>query len=583
MEIQKTHIRTLLTPLGVLPHGYRNDEDHRQPESMQDASSSLTAEQSQTSQPTPPVRKRRLYARISLVLLAFIVVVMSIVFAFCSPYAFINFFDDLSTAIFRGPYWSTSKNGGSWWNRLFFHDPLVMNCAVRNQESYENFNTTEWWTSGDAQPEQWGAREMLRRTIPDYVLNYAPLIHLYSDEEFWPSDIAEHLIHTTPYYNFTPIADCSADYNLTNLNDLNKFGRFVYLQSNDNVEDRPKWLGSEKNIPMSPDSKLQDLDEYPLEAIGNESENDEFFPQPMEESRLENLQAEAQQILEQHRDSERPSELRRRSMWHEEPTYRPRGGRSDAPVVLVVVPKGNGIVDAFWFFFYSYNLGNRVLNIRFGNHVGDWEHTLVRFKYGKPTEIFFSEHDFGEAFTYNAVEKIGGRPVGYSGTGTHAMYGTPGLHRYVLPLGLLHDSTDRGPLWDPLLNMHSYTYEWQTDALRASTLNPFSPTEWFYFVGHWGDKAYPLSDKRQYRFAGQYHYVNGPLGPRFKRLRRTNVCQSPTECNVKHWRPRPGAPVIRDNIDETEGEEMSAEDQQLFLDIGDPRGSWNESAQLILP
>jgi hypothetical protein len=85
------------------------------------------------------------------------------------------------------------------------------------------------------------------------------------------------------------------------------------------------------------------------------------------------------------------------------------GGRSDAPAVLVVVPKGDGVVDAFWFFFYSYNLGNAVFNVRFGNHVGDWEHTVVRFQHGEPKAVFFSEHSFGEAYTYDAVEKIGKR------------------------------------------------------------------------------------------------------------------------------------------------------------------------------
>lgn len=105
------------------------------------------------------------------------------------------------------------------------------------------------------------------------------------------------------------------------------------------------------------------------------------------------------------------------------------------------------------------------------------------------------------------------------------MYATPGIHEYILPWGLLHDETDRGPLWDPLQNIHSYTYNYLTDELNPSTQSPTAPTEWFYFNGRWGDKFYPLGDRRQYRFGGQYHYVNGPLGPRFKHLGRRKVCQ----------------------------------------------------------
>ena len=105
------------------------------------------------------------------------------------------------------------------------------------------------------------------------------------------------------------------------------------------------------------------------------------------------------------------------------------------------------------------------------------------------------------------------------------MYATSGSHPYALPLGLLRDHTSRGPLWDPSLNFHSYTYHAPTDTLLASALTPASPVPWFYFNGHWGDKFYPMSDPRQYGFIGEYHYVNGPLGPRFKNLGRRKVCQ----------------------------------------------------------
>ncbi|KAI4129801.1 MAG: hypothetical protein LQ338_002052 [Usnochroma carphineum] len=332
--------------------------------------------------------------------------------------------------------------------------------------------------------------------IPKYVLDYAPLVHLFSGEKFWPCDIAEHLEHVTPYLNYTPIRATSDNMNVTNLDKLNEYthGRFVYLTSDDNVEERPGWLGGEKNIPDDPEELY--------------SHNQGTY-----------------------RVNQRPISAHSDGQVH--------GGRSDAPAVLVVVNKGHGIVDAFWFFFYSYNLGNLVFNVRFGNHVGDWEHTLVRFHHGKPKFVFLSEHYFGQAYTYDAVEKIGKRPVVYSAVGTHAMYATPGLHPYVLPLGLLHDQTDRGPLWDPALNVLSYDYNHTSDVLHPSKLTPSAPTEWFYFNGHWGDRFYPLGDARQYVFAGQYHYVNGPLGPRWKHLGRRKVCQGRYEdpCVVRQWLP----------------------------------------------
>lgn len=46
-----------------------------------------------------------------------------------------------------------------------------------------------------------------------------------------------------------------------------------------------------------------------------------------------------------------------------------------------------------------------------------------------------------------------------------------------------------------------------------------------------------MSDSRQYQFAGQHHYVSGPLGPRWKHLGRRKVCQGryTDRCVVHHW------------------------------------------------
>ncbi|KAI9836779.1 MAG: hypothetical protein M1819_000944 [Sarea resinae] len=405
------------------------------------------------------------------------------------------------------------------------------------------------WHEGKSRPEDWTDDERVLREIPGFVLDYAPLVHLNSGEQFWPCDIEEHLNHVTPHLNYTPVTRHHP--NLTNLDRLNEYnrGRYVFLKSDDDVEERPEWLGGEKNIPNTPGEWADDEDETAWAEwdgrIDGELPDDVEYGREgwfdVGEGSVRNLgglrpnptgsgapvptdTVEGEELMDE------APETPKRSLGK-----RVRGGRSDAPAVLIVVDKGDGVVDAFWFYFYSYNLGNIVLNVRFGNHVGDWEHSLVRFYNGQPKAVFFSEHFFGEAYSYEAVEKIGKRPVVYSAIGTHAMYATPGTHEYILPWGLLHDFTDRGPLWDPLLNSHAYTYDYLSDTLRSSNVTPSAPTEWFYFAGHWGDKSYPLSDKRQYRFAGQYHYVNGPLGPRFKNLGRKKICQGNGDCTVKNW------------------------------------------------
>ncbi|EME81324.1 carbohydrate-binding module family 18 protein [Pseudocercospora fijiensis CIRAD86] len=500
-----------------------------------------------------------------------------------------------------------------------------------------------WWESGREDPNSWSNAERKLREIPQYVLDHAPYVHLFSGEKFWPSDVGEHLVHTSPYLNYTKISDLK-DRNLTNLNDLNDYAggehsRFIYLQSDDNPEERPDWLTSIENIPSPPgrddddddeddaeapwpdfdDLKDYDLDALKHQALDQAEKSDEkastqgFFSDlvPSQDGRCggssgytcdgskfgsccsiygwcgkseeycgDPCDPLAGTCFDPYNPPRGPhQELRRRNaLDFNDDKHRPQpGGKSSAPAILIVVPKENGIVDAFWFFFYSFNLGQTVLNIRFGNHVGDWEHTCVRFRNGKPYQVFLSEHNFGQAYTWKAMEKyipshdgsgtmIGSwsnetagrmakRPVVYSALGSHAMYGTPGLHPYILPWGLLHDETDRGPLWDPVQNLQSYTYDAKNRTMRASMLNPTSPVEWLNYAGHWGDKYYPLSDPRQYRFAGQYHYVNGPTGPKFKNLGRKNVCQRHGTCEVRHWlggaKPATGIPPEEDIEDGT--------------------------------
>lgn len=85
---------------------------------------------------------------------------------------------------------------------------------------------------------------------------------------------------------------------------------------------------------------------------------------------------------------------------------RPDGnGKMDGSSVAVIVnDKGNGNVDAFYMFFYSYNWGGEVLglsSLNFGNHVGDWEHVMVRFTNGQPEAVWYSQHANGQAFKYS--------------------------------------------------------------------------------------------------------------------------------------------------------------------------------------
>jgi hypothetical protein len=193
---------------------------------------------------------------------------------------------------------------------------------------------------------------------------------------------------------------------------------------------------------------------------------------------------------------------------------------------IIINDHNHGHVDVFYMYFYAYNLGNTVLFNELGDHIGDWEHNMIRFHDGIPTHMWFSQHAGGQAYTYEALEKVGLRPLTYSAMGSHANYATPGTHDHTipglnLPAGFLQDYTSRGILWDPTLA--SYFYNYSADMEVFEPINK-SPLGAMHYKGRWGDEQYPADDRRQKIFLGFPKYVGGPTGPWDKQLNRTLMC-----------------------------------------------------------
>ncbi|KAK0241397.1 hypothetical protein EDD85DRAFT_763209 [Armillaria nabsnona] len=227
--------------------------------------------------------------------------------------------------------------------------------------------------------------------------------------------------------------------------------------------------------------------------------------------------------------------------WLLSTSYKPNSsGYSTAPATIICVEKDGGIVDAFYFYFYSFNRGNTVLGIRFGNHVGDWEHTMVRFVNGSPQYVYLSAHSGGTSYTYNALGSQNGRAITYVATGTHANYATAGEQDYTLPFGLLHDTTDAGFFWDVTKNYRGFWYDVSSGDFSSAGGVDVGGSEqgsegvsWLDWLGLWGDEQYPDSDSRQYCLFGQCHYVSGPTGPLAKHLDRTDICPDAGDCDVQ--------------------------------------------------
>ncbi|KIW25752.1 uncharacterized protein PV07_08907 [Cladophialophora immunda] len=317
-------------------------------------------------------------------------------------------------------------------------------------------------------------------TIPQYVIDHAPIVWLHSDDPYMPSDILTHVLHTSPRIGSEPITEAMPLANLETLSLLNrhggKDGTDVFLTAVDDVAAFPAWVFGE--VP---------------DATGS----------------LHNSTACAVVVVEKKKGADVDQQ---------------------EPVRL----------DAFYFYFYSWNEGADILQVvpplnklfpdskpgdHYGNHLGDWEHNMVRFEDGKPTGVYFSHHTSGEACAWEdgaCLSKQGERPVVFSARGSHANYPSAGSHVHD---EALIDIADKGRMWDPVKLAYFYHYDPQTETFAAADPGATDPTDWLDFNGHWGDKQYPDSDPRQETvpYFGLKKYNNGPNGPKFKHLVRKGL------------------------------------------------------------
>ncbi|KAK3064087.1 hypothetical protein LTS18_010213 [Coniosporium uncinatum] len=304
--------------------------------------------------------------------------------------------------------------------------------------------------------------------VPNYVIQYAPLVYLFAGDPYRPTDLTVHLQNTQPETNYTAVSGYPSPLTLSNLDQV-PAGAFLTLTT--------------------------DITTTPTYLLGNT---------PDSSGRIS----------------------------------------SAIPATIIVAPKANATVDVFYLYFYSYNWGGivNILNRNFGNHVGDWEHTMVRFVDEVPTAAWYSQHASGQAFMWAALQKSDeGRPYAYSANGSHATYATAGTHDHTIPDldldidVLLTDDCDAGVLWDPTLSAYYYTYDVAKNSF--GTYDNATPTAYLNFGGKWGDQHYPGSDPRQENLLGLdlvYKYSDGPTGPKDKGLARANVCpDSEEECEIR--------------------------------------------------
>ncbi|MBW0464664.1 hypothetical protein O181_004379 [Austropuccinia psidii MF-1] len=267
-------------------------------------------------------------------------------------------------------------------------------------------------------------------SVPAYVLEHAPLVYLHPNEPFWPASLQEHLKHTIIHSHRRQPVHPPSHDPFSVLAQPHLNHERSYLTATVNVRPGPR--------------------QHPwLVSIDGKPDRDHLS--------------------------------------------------KASAAILILVDKSTllgipGTLDAFWFFFYSFNLGPTVANIRFGNHISDWEHCMIRFENGKPKAVHLSAHSDGAAYTYDSLTKTDDRkrPIIFSAFGSHAMYPKPGTHDYspVKFIGPV-DRTDYGPLWDPALHFSAFQHypSPAKDKFRAlDEAKDGKLLSCLKFRGQWGDE-----------------------------------------------------------------------------------------------
>ena len=174
-------------------------------------------------------------------------------------------------------------------------------------------------------------------------------------------------------------------------------------------------------------------------------------------------------------------------------------------------------IDINYPLFFPYNYGKDVcigldpngvcLGVRttFGNHVGDWEHAIIRFQSGKPVAARIGAHSFGAKYSWDEENRrftyYYGKPTPletreikypqyifmsegnhmevFAANGSHGVWSAEGKFNYFNLIIHLEDFTDRGELWKTEENM----VVWDTTAEYNTT----SEMNFVNFQGLWGN------------------------------------------------------------------------------------------------
>lgn len=401
------------------------------------------------------------------------------------------------------------------------------------------------------------------KLIPQFVLDNSPMIYLYSEENYYPGDIASYIPKfqlCLPSKNFKLVPSLKVVLEKTDVEipDEICFGEKLevnglqqdYMVSLEQTEGAWSFLSLKHED--NQENKGNNTFQIPSEALfmtrHSFNPKSPFFLGVKPTSMGRAPKTPATLIVRYHHKSG----VTKNKIVKET--------SEQADLLMDSSMENVEFIDAYWGLFYPFNEGAYVMGTGpWGNHLGDWEHVIVRFRPNvKKTsekntleeenasfvanQIWLSAHSGGFAYDFSKISKYDSnifpsstKPIVFSARGTHANYASVGQHAHDVPFffSALSDFSDRGLLWDVESNYYGYSFdsyagedndryiEFVPSGERENELG----TEWLNYRGRWGnaklDKSHPLQ-KNGYV---QWRYIDGPTGPIGKNLERERICQ----------------------------------------------------------
>ena len=374
----------------------------------------------------------------------------------------------------------------------------------------------------------------ITREIPQFVIDYSPMVYLYSEENFYPGNIKSYIPQLKlciPSKNYNNVPGLENKIRELRKDDIAE--EICIYQDEDNVL-TPQNLTTffDVDLKHNKDSNISQLwfevnKENPEYQI-----NSKYFVMTKKYFNPKSDFFKGHKPTNMGIAPHTPSNL--------VVTYHHKRDVLTNEYVI-------DYIDAFWGLFYPFNEGAYVMGTGpWGNHLGDWEHILVRFFRDrdtfKPVAIWLSAHSGGFAYEFDKISKYdsnlspGKKPIVFSAKGTHANYASVGQHAHDVPFffSALSDFTDRGMLWDVASNYYGYSLDLYNDKDTQREDYVFIPagkreqdlgSGWLNYLGRWGNEKLPKTHPLQKNGYVQWRYIDGPTGPIGKRLDRERICE----------------------------------------------------------